>query len=260
MLTLTAAQLDAWLAALIFPLVRILGLVSSAPLLGNRAVPVRVRVAFGVGIAIAVLPALPPMPAVPAGSGVGMVIMLQQLLLGIGMAMVMRVVFAAVDVAGELIGLQMGLSFATFFDPQSGGQTSVVAEFLGLITSLVFLALNGHLLIVEVLVRSFEWIPVSSDSLHGDGWMAAVLFGGLVFSAGLLLALPLIAALLIANVAMGVLTRAAPQLNLFAIGFPITMTVGFVVMYFSLEAFAPVMEHLFDRGFEGVAELMRALR
>lgn len=260
MLTITSAQIDAWLAALIFPLVRILGVVSSAPLFGNRGISVRVRVAIGLGIAIAVLPALPPMPDVAPGSGLGIAIMVQQFLIGIGLAIVMRIVFATVDVAGELVGLQMGLSFASFFDPDTGGRTAAVAEFMGLVTTLLFLALNGHLLLVDVMVRSFEWLPVSATPLHGDGWMVAVRFGALLFAAGLLLALPIVTALLVANVAMGVLTRAAPQLNLFAIGFPITLGTGFLVLTLSLDAFAPVMQHLFDQGFETVGELMQALR
>jgi len=259
-LTLTDAQLDAWLAALMFPLVRILGVISSAPLYGNRGVSMRVRVAIGLGISIAVLPALPPMPPVPPGSGLGLAIMVQQFLIGAGMAVMMRIVFATVDVAGELIGLQMGLSFAAFFDPDSGGRTAVVAEFMGLVTSLLFLALNGHLLIVDVLVRSFEWLPVSATPLHGDGWMLAVRFGATLFSAGLLLAMPILATLLVANIAMGVLTRAAPQLNLFAIGFPITLGAGFIVLMLSMEAFAPTMQYLFNMGFESVGELMQSLR
>ncbi len=260
MLTVTDAQLDAWLAAMMFPLVRILGVISSAPLFGNRGVSIRVRVAIGLGIALAVLPALPPMPDVSPGSGVGLAIMAQQFLIGVGMAITMRIIFATVDVAGELIGLQMGLSFAAFFDPDSGGRTAVIAEFMGLVTSLLFLALNGHLLIVDVMIRSFEWLPVSTTPLHGDGWMVAVRFGATLFSAGLLLAMPILATLLVVNIAMGVLTRAAPQLNLFAIGFPVTLGAGFLILMLTMEAFAPTMQYLFNIGFESVGELMQALR
>ncbi|MCB1907749.1 MAG: flagellar biosynthetic protein FliR [Rhodocyclaceae bacterium] len=259
MLTVTDAQLDAWLAALMFPLVRILGMVSSAPLFGNRGIPLRVRVAIGLGVAVAVLPSLPPMPAVPPASGLGLAIMAQQFLIGVGIAIVMRITFAAVDVAGELVGLQMGLSFAAFFDPDSGGRTAVVAEFMGLITSLLFLALNGHLLLVEVVIRSFEWLPVATTPLHGGGWMSAVHFGATLFAAGLLLAMPIMATLLVVNIAMGVLTRAAPQLNIFAIGFPVTLGTGLLVLMLSMEAFAPAMRHFFDRGFEAVGRLLQSL-
>ena len=260
MLTVSSLQLDAWLAAFMFPLVRILGLMSTAPLFGNRAVAVRIRVAAGLGIAIAVVPALPPMPDIPPGSGLGLAIMAQQFLIGVGIAIVMRITFATVDIAGEMIGLQMGLGFAVFFDPDSGGRTAVIAEFLGLITTLLFLSLNGHLLMIDVLIRSFEWLPVSTTPIHGNGWMAVLRFATFMFAAGVLLALPIIAALMVTNIAMGVLTRAAPQLNLFAIGFPVTLSVGLLMVMLSLEAFAPVMHTVFDRGFDKVAELMQSLR
>lgn len=259
MFEVSSTELNAWIAAWMLPLARILGVVATAPPFSNRAAPVRVRVAVGVALAMAIVPALPPLPPIDPGSGLGLAIFVQQMFIGVVIGFIMRLVFAAVDVAGELIGLQMGLGFATFFDPQSGGQTAVVAEFLGLLATLVFLALNGHLLVVEVLVRSFEWLPIREAAVHAGGWRVAAGYGALMFAAGLLLSMPLIAALLITNVAMGILTRAAPQINLFAVGFPITMTAGFVVILLTLEAFAPVMGHFYDQGFEAIATVVQTL-
>jgi flagellar biosynthetic protein FliR len=257
MLSITSAQLDAWLAALMFPLARLLGLISAAPLFSNRLVPVRVRLAVGLATALAVLPALPPMPQVPADSMLALVILAQQAFIGIAMGFMMRLLFAAVDVAGELIGLQMGLSFAVFFSPQTGGQTSVIAEFLGLVTLLVFIAMNGHLMLINVVVASFEWLPVGTVP-KADGWLLIVGYAAVMFASGLLMALPMVAALLITNTALGVLTRAAPQLNLFAVGFPVTLSVGFLVLLLSLNAFAPALQTLFERGFEAIDQLLRA--
>ncbi|NMG17427.1 flagellar biosynthetic protein FliR [Aromatoleum bremense] len=257
MISLTSAQLDAWIAALMFPLARLLGLVSAAPLFGNRMVPVRVRLAVGLAIAMAVLPALPPMPPVPGGSMEQLAIFAQQAFIGIAMGFVMRLVFAAVDVAGEMIGLQMGLSFAVFFSPQTGGQTSVIAEFLGLVALLVFVALDGHLMLVQGLVASFEWLPVGAVP-GAEGWLLIVRYAAVMFASGLMMALPMVAALLITNTALGVLTRAAPQLNLFAVGFPVTLSVGFLVLLLSLDTLAPVLQSLFERGFGAIDELFRA--
>jgi len=256
-LSVTSAQLDAWIAALMFPLARILGLVASAPLLSNRMVPVRVRLAIGIAVALAVMPALPPMPAVPADSMLAAAILVQQAFIGIAMGFMMRIVFAAVDVAGEMIGLQMGLSFAVFFSPQSGAQTAVIAEFLGLIALLVFVALNGHLMLLGVVVASFEWLPVGTAA-KAEGWLLIARYGTVMFASGLLLALPMVAALLITNTALGVLTRAAPQLNLFAVGFPITLSVGFLVLLLSLNVIAPALQSLFERGFDAIDQLLRA--
>ncbi|MBW7861384.1 MAG: flagellar biosynthetic protein FliR, partial [Rhodocyclaceae bacterium] len=225
MLNVTAAQLDAWLAALMFPLARLLGLFASAPVLSNRMLSARVRLAIGLASAMAILPALPPMPQIPLDSWLALGVLVHQALIGIAIGFLMRLFFAAVDVAGEMIGLQMGLSFAIFFNPQTGGQSSVVAEFLGLLTLLIFLALNGHLMLIQVLVASFEWLPVG-EATDRQGWLLIVRYASVMFSTGVLLALPMVAALLITNIALGVLTRAAPQLNLFAVGFPITLSVG----------------------------------
>lgn len=258
MLSVTSAQLDAWLAALMFPLARLLGLVTSAPLFGNRGIPPRIRLAAGLVIAMAVLPALPPIPPLPADSWLALAVLVQQALIGIAIGFLMRLFFAAIDVAGEMIGLQMGLSFAVFFNPQTGGQSSVVAEFLGLLALLVFLGLNGHLMLVKVLVASFEWLPVGTAS-DASGWLLIVRYAAVMFASGVLLALPIVAALLTTNIALGVLTRAAPQLNLFAVGFPVTLTVGFFVLSLSLAAFAPMVQRIFEIGFDAVDELLRAL-
>lgn len=258
MLSVTAAQLDAWLAALMFPLARLLGLVASAPLLSNRIVPARIRLATGLAVAMAVLPALPPMPAIPTDSWPALLMLMQQAMIGVAIGFMMRLFFAAVDVAGEMIGLQMGLSFAVFFNPQTGGQSSVVAEFLGLLTLLVFLALDGHLMLIKVLVASFEWLPVGVAP-GGTGWLMIPRYAATMFASGVLMALPMVATLLITNIALGVLTCSAPQLNLFAVGFPVTLTVGFAVLLLSLGMFAPVLQSLFEHGFLAVDQLIRAL-
>lgn len=259
MLSITSAQLDAWLAALMFPLARLLGLIATAPVFSNRAVSVRIRLAIGLAMAVAILPALPPMPPIPTDSMIALAMLVQQMFIGIAIGFMMRLFIAAVDVAGEMIGLQMGLSFAVFFSPQTGGQTSVIAEFLGLLALLVFLALDGHLMLVNVLVLSFEWLPVSPVAPNPEGWMLIVRYATVMFASGLMLALPMVAALLITNVALGVLTRAAPQLNLFAVGFPVTLSVGFLVLLISLSTFAPVLQSMFEHGFKAIDQLLRAL-
>lgn len=259
MLSVTSAQLDAWMAALMFPLVRLLGLAMAAPVFSNRGVPMQVRLAIGLAIAMAVLPALPPMPAVAPGSGLGMAIMAQQIFIGIGVGLMMRLVFGAVDLAGALISMQMGLSFAMFFDQDSGGQTSVISDFLNYVAIMLFLAFNGHLLMVHVLVHSFEWLPVGVMPISGQGWGYLARAGATVFSAGLLLSLPIVAMLLVSSIALGVLTRAAPQLNLFAVGFPITLSAGFVGVLLVMSNFGPVLQSFFERAFEHIGHMLEML-
>ncbi|MDY0055066.1 MAG: flagellar biosynthetic protein FliR [Methyloversatilis sp.] len=254
MINLSAAQLDLWMAGFLFPLARIMGLIATAPILSNRAIPARIRMGFGAAMTLALIPALPPSGLI-VGSWPGLLALLQQMLIGIALGFSMRVVFTAIDLAGELIGLQMGLGFAMFYDPDNAAQSPVVSEFLGLLAMLVFLSINGHLMLLAVIGNSFEWWPVGADLFPANGWMAIARWGSTIFSAGVMLALPVIAALLVVNIALAILTRAAPTLNLFAIGFPVTLIAGFVMLLLSMPFFAPALQQLFDYGLRTVAQL-----
>lgn len=254
MISITAADLNVWIAAFVYPVCRILALAASAPLWSNAGIPRRTRLILGLAITFALMPALPAMPDTPPGSIAGLWIMGQQILIGTGMGFAMRLVITALDLAGEYIALQMGLGFATFYDPLSGGQTPVIAEFLGLVALLVFLSLNGHLLYVATLAQSFVAIPVSATPLGSGSWLNLVELGSKIFSGGLLLALPVLVALTIANVALGVLTRAAPQLNLFALGFPLTLMGGFAILGLMLNYLAAPLQSLFETGLSAMLE------
>jgi flagellar biosynthetic protein FliR len=258
MISISSAQLDAWLAMLIFPMVRVLALVATAPIFNNAATPVRTRLIVGLAVTLALVPVLPPMPNVAAGSWITLAMIAEQMLIGVLMGFTLRIAFVTVDVAGELIGLQMGLSFAVFYDPQNAGQTPVLSEFLGLLTALFFLGMNGHLMILMVLAESFTLLPVSIEPPQAAGIAVLLRWSGVIFASGLLLSLPLITALLIANIALGVLSRIAPQLNLFAVGFPVTMAVGYVVLMFVMPYFGAAMEQLFHQGFRAAEQVLQA--
>lgn len=260
MLSFTDAQLNAWLVAFAWPLVRILGLIMVAPVFGHRSVPTRVKIGLGVFVTLIVGPTLPPMPEVGLGSWQGLLILVQQLLIGIAVGFTMRVVFAAVEAAGEIVGLQMGLGFASFYDPQSAGQTLVLARFFNLLAMLAFLATNTHLLLLGVLTESFQTLPVSTQPLAAAGFHNVAAFGSSVFVLGLQIALPVIAILLMTNLALGILTRSAPQLNIFAIGFPITLGVGLIVLDFSMPYLAPQLEHMFMQALKAGTLVLQTLR
>lgn len=248
MISITSAQLDAWIAAFVYPLARILSVIATAPFWGSTAIPRRIRLMLGIAIAVGLAPMLPPMPAVSPTSGPGIWILIQQMLIGLGMGFAMRIVYSAVDVAGEFIGLQMGLGFATFYDPLSSSQTPVVTEFMDLLALLLFLSINGHLIYVATLAQSFTVIPVAATPLGTGSWLALVELGSRMFAAGLLLALPVVVALIITNLALAVLSRAAPQLNIMSIGFPITLVGGFVTLAMSLNYLATPLQAIFEQG------------
>ena len=260
MISLTDAQLNTWLINFIWPLTRILGLIMVAPVFGHRAVPGRVKIGLGIFISLIIAPTLPPMPDVGLGSWHGLFILVQQLLIGVAIGFVMRIVFAAVEAAGEIVGLQMGLGFASFFDPQSAGQTLVLARFFNMLALLVFLAVNAHLLLLGVLVDSFQSLPISPQPLSAAGFYNVAAFGSTVFAVGLQLALPVIAIMLMTNLSLGILTRSAPQLNIFAIGFPITLGVGLIVLDLTLPYFAPQFELSIQNGFKATAMVIQTLR
>lgn len=252
MISVGSTQIDAWIVAFIFPLSRILGFIATAPLWSTAGVPKRIRLTIAIAIAVALAPGLPPMPAVQPASLGGLWIMAQQMMIGIGMGFAAKIVFTAFLFAGEFIGNQMGLGFATFYDPLSASQTPVISEFFNLVALLLFLSINGHLLYLATLAQSFSAIPISAIPVGAGSWLNIAELGSKIFSAGLLLSLPIMAALMITNVALAVLTRAAPQLNLFALGFPLTLIGGFLILAISLNYLASPFQGIFQVGLEAM--------
>lgn len=260
MLSITSAQLNAWIAAFIWPLFRIAALIASSPVLGNPGFPRRAKIGLALAITIVVAPALPPMPQVEPGSAAGLLILGQQMLIGLALGFAMRIVFVAVETAGNIAGLQMGLGFATFFDPVNAAQVPVLGQFLGVLFTLVFLVLNGHLLMIETLAESFRVLPVAAQPPAAVSLRALAGWGGEIFRAGVLLSLPVIAALLITNLAIGIMTRAAPQLNIFAVGFPLTLAAGFFVLILTLPYLAPLLERLMHDGLHMMLRIAQLAR
>jgi flagellar biosynthetic protein FliR len=260
MLTFTYAQLNGWITAFLWPFARILALVATAPVIGHAAAPARVKIGLAAFIAIAVAPTLPPMPAVTPFSAAGVFVMVNQVLIGAALGVTMQVVFAGVEAMGGVAGMQMGLSFASFFTAHNDGTTQVLAQFVNLLALLVFLAIDGHLHMLAALVSTFELLPIGGVPLGANGWHALAEWGGMIFTSGLLLALPVIAALLIANLALGILNRAAPQIGVFQIGFPMMILVGFLMLQLMLPNFAPFVARLVDAGIDQMGRVAVGLK
>jgi flagellar biosynthetic protein FliR len=255
MLSLSSTQIDLLVTAYGLPLVRILGLLAADPLLGSDRIPVRIRIAFALVMTLVLVPALPPPPAVALTGADGWPLVVQQFLIGVSIGFVVRMVFTALEVAGEVIGLQMGLGFATFIDPAHNTPQPVLASFLTTLAFLFFLSLNGHHLILTALVESFHALPPGR-------WPDEQLFMGIVqnasdiFNAGLKIALPLVIVLLFANLALGVMTRAAPQVNIFAVGFALTLVVGIAMLAVQMNQISGPMQRLFDLQVSRLSELL----
>src|SRR5476649_2214410 len=194
MITLSTADINTWIAALLWPLTRILGLLAASPLFGNSAVPLTVKVSLGVLLAMIVAPAIPALPAADPLSLAGLLILAQELLIGLAMGFTIRIVFAAVEMAGEISSLTMGLGFASFFDPATQGRSSAISQFLSLVATMAFLSVNAHLVLLAALVESFSSLPVSALPVNGGGFKQMADWGGIIFRAGVQLSAPMVAA------------------------------------------------------------------
>ncbi len=255
MLHFTSIELNNFITAFIWPLTRILGLIATAPLYSNVSIPRRVKIGLGILLAMIVAPSVQMPTGLEPMSLEGMMILTQQLLIGAAMGFSMRVIFSAVELGGEVASMTMGLGFATFFNPQSQGRSNAVSQMLSLLTLMVYLAANVHLALLSTLVDSFSTMPITVGPMQGNIAMQVVHWAGRVFSAGLQLSLPIVAALLVTNMALGILTRAAPQLNLFGIGFPITLTVGFAMIGLTLPYLATPLGGLFQEAIVTIRQL-----
>jgi flagellar biosynthetic protein FliR len=259
MITLTSAELNTWIASILWPLTRILGLISVAPLFGNVSVPARVKICLGILLALIIVPTVPAMPATEPMSLAGLLILAQQLVIGMAMGFAIRIVFAGIEMAGEISGMTMGLGFASFFDPQTQARTSAISQFLALLMLMIYLTTDLHLIVLSTLAKSFDLLPISTRFINNAGLYDVVALGGRVFSAGVQLSLPVVAALLITNVALGVLTRAAPQLNIFGIGFPITIGVGIIMIGILLPYLMTPITNLIQEGIDAMSRITIAM-
>lgn len=257
-MVITSAQLTAFVGSLLWPLFRIGALMLSAPVFGARTVPRRIRAGLSVLVALAMLPVLPAPPAVDVFSSDAVLIIAQQILIGVMMGFALQIVMSAVITGGQLIAMQMGLGFAAMVDPQNGAQTPVLSQFYVVMVVLIFLSLNGHLVMFEVLHDSFISMPIGKAVMPLDGFWMLIRWSGQIFTGAVGMAIPAIASLLIVNFAFGIMTRAAPQLNIFAIGFPITLMLGFGVVLATLPSLLPHSTSLFNDAYHLIRNLTGA--
>ena len=234
MVSISEAELTALIAPLFWPFIRILAVFTSAPVFSARVFPTRARIALAFFVALAAQPGLPEVTPVGFNDPQALGFLIQQVGIGLAIGFAVRLVFSAVELAGEVIGFQMGLNFASFFDPTMNAQSSAVARFFGQITSLLFVVMNGHLMVLMAVNRSFKAFPLDQNFLRALDQMKLYKLGADIFASALWMALPMIGMLMFVNLAMGIISRVAPQINIFAVGFPVTLAVGLVGIAFTL--------------------------
>ncbi|MBX2883462.1 MAG: flagellar biosynthetic protein FliR [Granulosicoccus sp.] len=257
-LAISIAQISEMVTAFFWPLVRVAGVLSVAPILGSPRIPSRIRASIAVVLTISMLSLTGPVPDIDPLSLAGVAVTLSQLLIGLLIGFILLLVFNVLIVAGESIAAAMGLGFALMSDPSSGVQIPVISQFFSVLATLLFLVLDGHHALINLIASSFQMLPVT-DSLNAEGLWIMISWSGVLFSGAMMVALPALVTMLCVNIIMGVMTRAAPQLNIFSVGFPVTMTLGFVVILITLPGMSPAFETLLSQGFDKMSESLLGL-
>lgn len=257
-LLVTEMGINQFVGQYTWPLIRISAFFMAVPIIGTKIVPARVRLALAFSLALMVSPMLPEIPAVSFVSMQGMIMVVHQVIIGLAMGFVMQVAMQVFTLAGQFIAMKMGLGFASMNDPANGVTVTVISQYYLITSTLLFLSFNGHLVLIDYIVDSFTLLPITSTGLPASSlWFIASL-GGWMFASGLVIALPLLTALLVVNLAFGVMSRAAPQMNVFAVGFPITLVFGMVLMWIGMVSFLPNFELFMREGLAAVRTVMGA--
>jgi len=253
----TGEEISAMVGSYLWPFIRIAAMISAMPVFSSNFIPVRVRLMIAIGITMVVAPVIPEVPYIDALSPRGFYVILQQMIIGIAMGFIFHLVFSVFIIAGQIIAMQMGLGFAMMVDPVNGSQAPVLSMFYLILVTLFFLLLDGHLILISVMADSFHSLPIGMEGLTRENFYQMVSWGSHMFAGALLVSLPAIVALLLINLSLGVMGRAAPQLNIFAIGFAITIIAGFYVIMVTLPAVLVNLEDLSNRAMQDVKVLTK---
>jgi len=257
MLELTDTQIGTWVATFILPLFRVTAVLMTMPIFGTKMLPARLRLYVAVAITVVIVPALPPLPQFDPLSLRGLLLCAEQIIVGALFGFSLQLLFQAFVIAGQIVAVQMGMAFASMVDPANGVNVAVVSQFMTMLVSVMFVQMNGHLVVFEILTESFTTLPVGNALVVEHFWDVAGRLSW-VLGAGLLLILPAIAALLVVNIAFGVMTRAAPQLNIFSIGFPLTLVLGIAIFWVGLADILSHYQALASEALQWLRELARA--
>lgn len=249
LLDINSAEISSWVSRYIWPFVRFAGFFMVLPLFGTRLVTARVRLFLAFFTTIVITPILPPMPVIDALSLETFIIIAHQLLIGIALGFVIEIVMQVFIMAGQMIAMQTGLGMAMMVDPMNGVNVAVIAQWFLVFVNLLFIGLNGHLVAIEILADSFFTLPVGEGTLNTGVLMSLAELGKWLFSSAIILALPALTAMLVVNIAFGVMARLAPQLNIFAVGFPVTMMLGLIVIWITFSGFGDEFGELLTQGF-----------
>ena len=230
------------------PLVRIAAFMLAAPVFGSRLINTRARLLLALLLTYIIAPGLPVMPPISGFSLDIWVLVMQQTLIGLAAGFSMQLAFQVAVLAGQYIAMKMGLGFASMNDPASGLTVTVVSQYYLMLVTLLFVVGDGHLLMLRLLAESFYTTPIGVSMPLALLW-DLVTAGSWMFGAALLIALPVLTSLMIVNIGFGVMGRSAPQMNIFTVGFPITLILGAFLIWFGFTTFLGNYSQFMQDGF-----------
>ncbi|HAU2286496.1 TPA: flagellar biosynthetic protein FliR [Legionella pneumophila] len=241
----------------IWPMVRIGGLMLTVPVLSSALLPARIKILFVFTLSCVCFTYVPNNLSFENFNGLYLVYLVQELLLGLLMGFVLQIVFQVFILGGQIISMQAGLGFAVMVDPTSNASVPLISQLYLMVTTLIFLALNGHLAILETLIESFRIMPIGKSSLDPSIIWSTIMFSGWMFKEAVLISIPAILSLLIVSLSFGVMARVAPQLNLFSLGFPITLLMGFIIIKIGLPTVGTEMVESIKHGIQFITGILR---
>ena len=251
------AELTAWIGSYLWTFCRIGAALAVAPVVSMQMVPVRVRLVLAIALTLVIAPLVPPVPLIDPLSPAGVMVIMQQILIGTAMGLVLMMVIGTFVHAGQIIAMQIGLGFASMTDPANGVQIPMLSQFYVITVTLLYLAMDGHLMLIEMLANSFTILPISTSGLGTVGISELVYHASAIFTGGMQVALPAIAILLFVNMAFGVLSRSVPQLNIFSVGFPVSLIFGFLALLYSLPQLVTHVETMFNHAYDFIGAMLR---
>lgn len=253
-MTLLAADIVERFYTFLWPMLRISALLLSAPLFSLDALTLRIRTMLALVLTFFIYPLI-EWPVIDPISAGGLLEIVNQIFIGTMMGLMLQVAIGAIVLAGQTIAGSMGLSMASMVDPNIGN-VPVISQFLVIMSTLIFLGFGGHLIMLSMLVDSFRSVPIGQFILGQVAFGKVVAWSGMMFLGGVLIALPVMVSLLFINIGLGIVTRAAPTLNIFSVGFPASIAAGFIVLLLSLESIGGRMQWLWMQAFSHAKDLV----
>ncbi len=253
-MTLLAADIVERFYTFLWPMLRISALLLAAPLFSLDALTLRIRIMLALVVTVFVYPMV-EWPVIDPISANGLLQIVNQLFIGAMMGLMLQIAVAAIVVAGQTIAASMGLSMASMVDPNIGN-VPVISQFLVILGTLIFLGFGGHVIMLSMIIDSFRTVPIGDFILGQVAFGKVVAWSGMMFLGGVLLALPVMVSLLFINIGLGIVTRAAPTLNIFSVGFPASIAAGFIVLILSLDSIGGRIQWLWMQAFSHAKDLV----